>query len=74
MVCVDVVSVSFFKKPSVFVKLGEAALHYAAWNGFEEIVNILLEHGANVDLQDKVLIFSFCFFFFLIFDILILIF
>ena len=43
------------------LKIGLAALHKAAFNGFKEIVKILVEHGANVDLQDNVLIFFFLF-------------
>ena len=35
------------------------ALHIATSGGFEKIVRILLQHGANVNLQDKVLIFIF---------------
>ena len=35
------------------------ALHFAAFKGFEEIVKILVEHGANVNLQTTVLIFFF---------------
>ena len=42
------------------LKDGWSALHIAAWNGFEEIVKILVEHGSNVDLQTK---FSFSSFF-----------
>ena len=29
-------------------------LHKAAFKGFGEIVKVLIEHGSNVDLQDKV--------------------
>ena len=36
------------------LKNGWTALRYAAERGFEQIVKILVEHGANVDLQDKV--------------------
>ena len=43
------------------LKDGWSALHIAAWNGFEEIVKILVEHGSNVDLQTKVFIFFFFF-------------
>ena len=41
------------------MKYGRTALHRAAYYGFEEIVKILLEHGANGDLQEEVLIFLF---------------
>ena len=30
------------------LKDGQTALHYAAFYGFEQIVKILVEHGANV--------------------------
>ena len=51
-----------FKNVSFLLKDGATALHKAAEKGFEEIMKILLEHGANPDLQDKVLIFLFVFF------------
>ena len=35
------------------------ALHYAVRQRFEQIVKILVEHGSNMDLQDRVLIFFF---------------
>ena len=41
------------------------ALHMAAFKGFEEFINILVEHGSNVHLQDKVFIFFFFLFLFL---------
>ena len=37
-------------------------LHIAAERGFQEIVKILIEHGSNIDLQDKVFLFSFSFY------------
>ena len=37
------------------------ALHIAAWKGSEQIVKILIEHGSNVNLQNKVFIFIFIF-------------
>ena len=52
----------------LFVKCGQTAFHFAAFNGYEETVKILIEHRPDVDLQDDVLIslilffFSFCFF------------
>ena len=46
------------------LKDGDTALHCAAWKGFEQIVKLLVEHGANLDLQSQVFIF-----FFLDFDI-----
>ena len=48
-----------------FVKLG-TPLHLAVFKGYEEIVKFLIEHGSNVDLQDKVFVF-FSFFFDLFF-------
>ena len=48
-----------------FVKFGFTPLHRAAEEGFEQIVKILIEHHANVNLQNQV--FSFFFFFFDIF-------
>ena len=36
------------------LKFGKTALHFAALNGFEQIVKILVEHGSNVHLQDQV--------------------
>ena len=32
---------------------GWTALRYAAWSGYEDIVRVLLEHGASVDLSDS---------------------
>ena len=52
----------------LLVKDGWTALHIAANKGFERIVKILLEHGANIHSQDDVLIF---FFFLICFVILI---
>ena len=54
-----------------FVKSGWIALHYAAKKGSKEIVEILIEHGSNVNLQNKVLffslfLFSFCYHFLLL--------
>ena len=42
-----------------FVKDGWTPLHIAAENGFEEVVEILVEHGSNMNIQTKVLIFLF---------------
>ena len=44
-----------------FFKYGEAVLHKAAEKGFEDIVKVLLEHGATVDIREQVLIFFFFF-------------
>ena len=53
------------------VKDGVTPLFFAAQEGYEQIVQILLEKGANVDLADKVILlivfFFFFFFYFLIF-------
>ena len=54
----------FFLTISFCLKYGMTALHYAAFNGFEQIVKILVEHRSNINIQDKV--FFFFFFFFLI--------
>ena len=43
------------------LKNGRTALHIAAEKGFEQIVKILIKHGSNVHLQDRVLIFLFLF-------------
>ncbi|KAL7988737.1 hypothetical protein Chor_007656 [Crotalus horridus] len=34
-------------------KLGDTALHAAAWKGYEDIVEILLEKGARTDLRNN---------------------
>ena len=49
----------FLKQLSFLLKYGTTALHYAAFNGFEQIVKILIEHGSNVNLQTDVFIFFF---------------
>ena len=51
----DEVQNSFFFRS--FFSLQDPPLHDAASNGFEGIVKILIEHGANVDLQNKVIYF-----------------
>ena len=43
----------------LFVKHQNTPLHYAAGEGFKEIVKVLIEHGSEIDLQNKVLIFFF---------------
>ena len=56
----------FFFESSFCFQDQQAALHFAAYKGFKDIVKILLQHGgSNVNLQDQVLIF-FSFFFFII--------
>ena len=40
------------------MKEGWTALQFAANNGFEEIVEILLEHGANIDLTVVLIFFD----------------
>ena len=49
-------------------KDGDTPLHMAAFHGFEEIVKIFIEHGANVNIQNKVFFLIFCFiiFFFIV--------
>ena len=49
----------FLFEQLLFVKDGWTALHCAAEKGFEEAVKILIEHGASIHLQTKVLISSF---------------
>ena len=54
--------VIFFFLNFFFFKRGDThslktALHMAVKEGSERIVTIMVEHGANVDLQDIVLIF-----------------
>ena len=39
------------------MKSGKTALHVAAENDSEGLVKILIEHGSDIDLQTKVLIF-----------------
>ena len=53
-----------------FVETGMTALDEASVRGFESIVKILLENGANTDLRNSVFLFlfSFSFFFFLEID------
>ena len=46
----------FFNNFFLLLKNGKTALHFAASRGFEQIVEILIEHGSNVNLQDKVFI------------------
>ena len=45
-------------------KNGVTSLYIAAQHGYEQIVQLLLEKGANVDLADQVLLFMFSFSFF----------
>ena len=47
------------------LKNGMTALDLAASNGFEQIVKILIEHGANVHLQEQLVFFFFDFFYFI---------
>ena len=34
--------------------LGRTALHYAAWNGQKEVVELLLANGADVEAKDNI--------------------
>ena len=54
-------SYSFFN-----VKDGVTPLLFAAQEGYEQIVQILLEKEANVDLAEKVILLIVSFFFFLV--------
>ena len=54
----------FFLTTFFLLKFGMTALHLAADKGFEQIVKILVENGANVHLQDQVFIFFFISLFF----------
>ena len=59
-------SFALFFNNFLFVNLlkgGYTALHYAAENGFEQIVKILIEHGSNVHLLTEVFIFFLIFIF-----------
>ena len=35
------------------VQGGETALYWAAWDGFDNIVQMLIDHGAAVDLSRR---------------------
>ena len=37
----------------MYIYLGETSLMYAAWGGYTDIVKILLENEADVNLQNK---------------------
>ena len=48
----EVISVSLHM--SVITQYGDSALMVAAWWGRTEVVSLLLEAGANIDLQNEV--------------------
>ena len=48
----EVISVSLHM--SVITQDGDSALMMAVWVGSAEVISLLLEAGANIDLQDKV--------------------
>ena len=65
-ILIDICFVSYFFKNSsffeiFFFKFRWSPLHRAAKNGFEQIVKLLIEHGANVNLQNHVFSFFFGF-------------
>ena len=54
---------SLFLKTSFCFKGGWTVLHRAAFRDSEDIMKILIEHGSNIDLQERVLILILIFFF-----------
>ena len=38
----------------IYLYLGMTSLHYAAEDGYTDIVKILLDHGANVNTKDNI--------------------
>ena len=36
------------------IQWNKTALHYGAWNGHTDTVDILVKHGANVNMKDEV--------------------
>ena len=59
VVCYLILFLFFFLTTFFLLKNGWTALHLAVFKGSEQIVKILVEHGANVHPQDPVLIFIF---------------
>ena len=58
LILIFILFCSFFNN-SFLLKDGWTALHYAVRQGVEQIAKILVENGANLDLQTQVLIFFF---------------
>ena len=36
------------------IQIGFTPLHYASWNGHTDIVKLLIDHGAHIDVPTKV--------------------
>ena len=70
--CMAFLCFFFFFQTSFYVQNGWGPLHAAASKNFEKVVKILIEHGSNMHLQNKVFIFSlfFLFYFFSFFILL----
>lgn len=52
MICINI------PNHNLFIQDNLCPLHYASIKGNSDIVDMLLTHGANGDVQDKVLIYS----------------
>ena len=75
VVCYLILFLFFFLTTFFLLKNGWTALHLAVFKGSEQIVKILVEHGANVHLQDSVFWFWFwflCFFFWFLYLLIVI--